>query len=609
MIPEIAQKALHVYYGYDDFRPAQKPVVKHLLEGKDCLAIMPTGAGKSICFQIPAVVRKGITLVFTPLISLMKDQVDGLQMQQVPATYINSTLERDEVNKRMYLASQNRVKLLYLAPEKLESESFRNFLRRLPIAQVIIDEAHCVSQWGHDFRKSYGNIAPFIESLPRKPIIGAFTATATREVEDDILKLLGLSHGNAKVFKLGFDRPNLHFSVVHAKQRIQYVLEYVRARKGKSGVIYCSTRKAVEEVYEELVRAGFAAGFYHGGLSDDIRKREQERYANDEIEIMVATNAFGMGIDKSNVRYVLHYQMPRNMEGYYQEAGRAGRDGAPAECCLLFNHQDVKIHQYLIDQSIPEAERRRLELERLQSMVDYCYTPKCLRNYILSYFGETTAVKPCRNCGSCEQTQQIVDLTQEAKAIFKAIAVTEERFGAGMIADIVTGNLTERISKMQLQRHPVFGSLQDMTVPEVKQFIKMLSATGYLEVTTGKYPLLILRAGAQHVMAGYGKVEQPKIPVVEGKRKSTYQRAQKQRVNTNSDSLFEYLRQFRKSVAEQERVRPYLVLTDTVLIDMAARAPHSLEELQQIKGIGKYKLEKYGKIFLDAIVQYEKKYK
>lgn len=592
-IPQVAIKVLNRYFGYPSFRPAQEQAVSTLMQQKDCLAIMPTGAGKSICFQVPALLHKGITIVFTPLISLMKDQVDGLLLQKIPATFINSTLTPAEVNSRMYLVRQGKIKLLYLAPERLEARGFIEFLNTIPIAQVIIDEAHCVSAWGHDFRPSYRYINGFIKQLPKRPVVAAFTATATKEVADDIRKLLGLEQ--AKTIVTGFNRENINFKVVHTKDRLGYVSNFVKERKNQSGIIYCSTRKDVENVYQTLVKQGISTGYYHGGLSDEIRNKQQNRYAFDEIQVMVATNAFGMGIDKSNVRYVLHYQMPRNMEGYYQEAGRAGRDGGESDCVLLYSGRDVMIHKYLIEQSVHEPERLQAELDKLNEMNHYCYTNNCLRKFILGYFGENVDWQKCNSCGNCNGGHQTLDMTEEAKAVFHAIAYTEERYGMRMIVDILLGNETDRIRQRGLLRTPVFGLLSKINEKELRYFIKTLIATNYISVTVGKYPLLQLTVAAQDVLDGLDEVRQVRRDVKGGNR------TKKRQTKTSNNNLFEHLRKVRKQLAENEKVPPYLIFADTVLIDMTAQEPETMAQLSEIKGIGSYKAKKYGLHFLKAI--------
>lgn len=600
-----ALQLLQTYFGYTSFRPAQEAPVESLLKNEDVVAIMPTGAGKSICFQIPALCKSGLTVVFSPLISLMKDQVDGLVDQNIPAALINSTLTQTEFNKTMYDVRSGNIKLLYIAPERLGSNFFCNVLRSMPISQVIVDEAHCISQWGHDFRPSYRLIGDWLASLPKRPVVGAFTATATKAVENDIKTLLGLDHAN--VYVTGFDRPNLSFSVVRTPKRMDYVVDYVRRHSHENGIIYCSTRKDVERVYDNLTRAGIQTGYYHAGLSDEMRKDMQNKYAFDQLQVMVATNAFGMGIDKSNVRYVLHYQMPRNMESYYQEAGRAGRDGAPAECILLYSGQDVRVHKYLIEQGHLEPQREQVELRKLQSMIDYCFCSTCLRKYMLAYFGEIVPWLECSNCSSCNTKGERVNVTKEAKAIFRAIIATEERYGASMISSIVRGERTDRITRAGLDALSVFGYLSDVGDKEIKGLIQQFVASGYLRSSMGKYPVLSVTAGAEEVLAGHKEVEEIRqeviVPSRKTKKSASISRSEVPR--SGSGGLFEHLRQHRKQLASQLGVPPYIIFLDTVLIDLANIRPKTLGEFGNIKGVGEAKLKKYGLSFLEAISQYK----
>ena len=599
-----ALRMLETYFGYTSFRPAQEAPIASLLGNEDVIGIMPTGAGKSICFQIPALCKAGLTIVFSPLISLMKDQVDGLLVQNIPAALINSTLTQAEFNKTMYEVRSGKIKLLYIAPERLASNFFCNVLRALPIAQVIVDEAHCISEWGHDFRPSYRLIGEWLNSLPKRPIVGAFTATATKYVENDIKKLLGLDKAN--VYVTGFDRPNLSFSVIRTPKRMDYVVHYVRQHDNENGIIYCATRKDVDRVYENLTRAGIKVGHYHGGLSDEVRREMQNAYADDKLQVMVATNAFGMGIDKSNVRYVLHYQMPRNMESYYQEAGRAGRDGAPAECILLYSGQDVQVHKYLIEQSIETPERQEVELRKLQSMIDYCFCSNCLRKYMLNYFGESTVWTTCDNCSSCKGSGDKVNVTKEAKAIFRAIMGTDERYGASMITSIVRGERTDRIMRAGHDALPVFGLLSNVDEKSIKGLIQQFVASGYLRSSSGKYPVLSLTAGAEEVLGGHKEVEEIRqhvsVPSRTSRSTSTTSRGKS---SSGAGGLFEHLRQHRKRLAEKAGLRPYLIFPDTVLIDLANLRPTTLGEFGNVKGVGEAKLKKYGLSFLQAIAEYK----
>lgn len=587
MMLEQAGQVLQKYFGYDEFRPGQDQIIDSLLKGHDTVAIMPTGAGKSVCFQVPALLLPGVTLVVSPLISLMKDQVDGLNSQGIPATFINSALAGTEVRRRLYDISAGRYKLVYIAPERLETEAFQAALQRLNISMVAIDEAHCVSQWGHDFRPSFRNIRPFIERLKVRPVLGAFTATATNEVKTDIAALLSLVQPD--VYVTGFDRPNLSFTVLRGENKQKFILNYLQTNSRQSGIIYAATRKEVDGLYELLLKRGVSAGRYHAGLSDEERAQQQERFLYDDIRVMVATNAFGMGIDKSNVRYVLHYNMPKNMESYYQEAGRSGRDGLPGECILLFGAQDTLLQKFLIDKSVEDPVRKHHELRKLQLMVDFCHTPECLRQYILRYFGDTAAASECGNCGNCDNAGELVDITLDAQKVFSCVYRLRERFGVTVIADVLKGSKNKKVQQLGLDRLPTYGLFAQRTIPEIKALIQRLVATQYLNFTEGEYPVVKLTAQALAVLKNEASV---------------WQKETTQRKLEADDDLFELLRQLRKQIAEREKVPPYVVFADSTLRELSEKCPQDEAGLRHIKGIGELKLKRYGGEFLQLIRQY-----
>ena len=503
------ESLLKQYFGYTSFRPGQHEVIQTLLDGRDCLAIMPTGAGKSICFQLPALMMPGVTLVISPLISLMKDQVDSLVNQEIPATYINSQCTFEEAKARFAAIRAGRVKLVYISPERLENEFFTSFMQSLPISMFIIDEAHCVSQWGHDFRPSYCAIKDWIAALPKRPVVGAFTATATEKVKEDMMNLLGLE--KERIFIGGFDRPNLYFRVVRTNRKLDFALSYVQQHREDSGIIYAATRKEVDRVYEELTRRGIRAGRYHAGLSDDMRRTMQDAFTYDRLQVIVATNAFGMGIDKSNVRYVIHYQMPKNIESYYQEAGRAGRDGAPGECILLFSRQDIMIQKFLIEQSVHDPQQQAVEFRLLNAMVRYCEGNHCLRHYILTYFGEHPSWQRCEKCGNCDQETVEEDMTEQVRSICLCVDELKGRFGMTMVCDILKGSQNAKVRRYGFENNSAFGMLGDFTLSEVRDMVRQCIDDGYLDQSDGKYPVVSLTADGRQALSGHQRIVQQKV--------------------------------------------------------------------------------------------------
>lgn len=604
------EQALKILFGYDSFRAGQKSVIDSILAGRDAFAVMPTGAGKSVCYQIPAVLLPGITLVVSPLISLMQDQVKALNEAGVPAAFINSSLSEKDYNETIRKARQGIYKIIYIAPERLVTEGFLALAKSVPVSMVTVDEAHCISQWGQDFRPSYMKIVEFVKTLEKRPIISAFTATATETVREDIICTLGLQ--NPFTLVNGFDRENLFFQVDKPKNKEQYILKYISEHSGDSGIIYCATRKNVDNIYELLKGKGVSVGKYHAGMSAEERKKMQDDFVFDYTSIVVATNAFGMGIDKSNVRFVIHYNMPQSMENYYQEAGRAGRDGLDAKCILLFSPQDIVINRFLLDhkemQDLDPADRetvRERDARRLQVMERYCYTTECLRNYILKYFGENPE-KPCQDCGNCLREFETLDMTEAAKKVINCVYEAKGRYGKQIIIDTVAGAKTARLEEIGTVRYKSYGVLAGTNKNLLRRLIEQLVLEGYLRV--GDYQVLKLGdiSGLKNPEASvFVKItDEDKQPE---KTAKTKKKAKSVETLTSSGyKLFERLKKLRLEIAREESMPPYIIFSDKTLIDMAAKMPASKPEMLDVSGVGENKFAKYGERFLEVIEEYRR---
>ncbi|RZT01907.1 DNA helicase RecQ [Cuneatibacter caecimuris] len=599
-------------FGYDSFRTGQEKLVDSILAGRDVLGILPTGAGKSLCYQLPALMMEGVALVISPLISLMKDQVTSLNQAGVHAAFLNSSLTCSQYQKALVFAKEGRYKIIYVAPERLETDEFLDFARNVSISLLAVDEAHCVSQWGQDFRPSYLKIRRFVDQLPNRPAVAAFTATATKTVREDIIDILELRE--PETVATGYDRPNLFLGVQSPKDRYGALKNFLECRPEKSGLVYCLTRKLVEEVYGKLLADGFSVTRYHAGLDDRERRENQEDFIYDRKQIMVATNAFGMGIDKPDVRFVVHYNMPKNLEAYYQEAGRAGRDGEPAECILLYGGQDVVTNQFFIghnqeNQDLDEMTREIVmeqDRERLRKMTFYCFTNECLRDYILRYFGEYGS-NYCGNCSNCLSQFEEADVTEEAKALIGCVESSRQRYGVNVICDTLRGANTAKIRQYRMDENPYYGCLSKLPVFRMRQIVNYMQMQEYLSVTNDEYALLKLTGKSKEVIEGGIKIvmklakEQERAPKP-AKEKAGRKRTEAEAALTEQEQkIFEQLRALRMKISREEGVPPYVVFSDKSLAHMCRIKPRNREQMLSVTGVGDFKVKKYGERFLYAL--------
>ena len=576
---------LKQYFGYDEFRPGQKEIIQKVIDQENVLGIMPTGSGKSICYQLPALLLDGLAVVVSPLISLMKDQVDAANQLGIPATFINSSLDGYETARRFQEIDRQQYRLLYIAPERFIMPDFIQAMNRWNVCMIAIDEAHCISQWGHDFRPSYLQMAKQLDQLPNRPVIVALTATATIQVAADIKRLLKIPDGNH--IQTGFGRENLRFQVVKDQKKEQYLVEYLKINKNQSGIIYAATRKEVDRIYHLLKKFGFSIGRYHGGLKENERTAMQEAFLYDRLQLIVATNAFGMGINKSNVRFVIHYQIPGSLEAYYQEAGRAGRDGLSSEAILLFAPQDIQVQKFFIQQSQREEEQKQKEYEKLKAMTEYAYIESCLQQYILNYFGETSS--PCNRCGNCLDDRKIVEVTTQAQMVLSCLKRMGENYGKQMLMKVLAGSKEQKLRALGFERLSTYGLMKNQSQKETMQLIEYLISNGYLLTVNGEYPIL--------------KVTERGIQVLKG-QEAVYRKEPKkvqQLSDEETDTLFEVLRELRTDLASEAGVPPYVVFSDSTLKEMSRIRPSSRLEMLQIKGVGQSKLDKYGEAFLSRI--------
>ena len=577
-------EVLHKYYGYNSFRKGQYEIINNILNKRDTFCILPTGGGKSICYQIPALLFNGVTIVISPLIALMKDQVDNLKSNGINAEYINSTQSLESIDSIMERCRKGEIKLLYIAPERLENEFFKRKLRKLNISQLAIDEAHCVSMWGHDFRRSYGLINGFINSLSIRPVVTAFTATATEIVRKDVVKLLGLRR--PYIYIGSFDRDNLSIRVHIEEDKLELVKDIIKDKENEAGIIYCATRKEVDGLYFYLKDLGYDVLKYHGGLKDEEKEYYQDEFLNENCNVMIATNAFGMGIDKSNVRYIVHFTMPKNIESYYQEIGRAGRDGAISECHILFNRSDIRTLEYLIYTTV-QIDRKELEIKKLQSMIDFCESKECLRAFILKYFGQENIREYCNNCSNCLNSDELRDYTIEAQKILSCVYRTRERYGVAVLIDVLRGMVGPKIINDKLNQLTTYGIMREYSSKFIRDLIKALIDFGYVNLKEGTYSMLQLNEKSYSILKSKQRVM----------LKLSYQNEEKV---INSD-LFNKLRIWRRDTAIKEGVKPYIIFSDATLIELCNKLPKTEQELLQIRGMGEKKFNKYGEELLKRL--------